>query len=97
MRANAQTYCDQIFKVLDQEKTQVRFNSEWLSKLDFETVLRLGATVTVARMLERDDFQNRYQNQVPIGLHEFFYPLMQAYDSVFLKADLELGRHGSDI
>lgn len=91
VRANAQTYCDQIFKVLDQEKTQVRFNSEWLGKLDFETVLRLGATVTVARMLERDDFQNRYQNQVPIGLHEFFYPLMQAYDSVFLKADLELG------
>lgn len=88
---NAETYCNQMFKVLDRSKTQVRFNSEWLSRLDFETVLRLGASTTVARMLERDDFQKRYQNQVPIGLHEFFYPLMQAYDSVQLRADIELG------
>lgn len=91
VRENAKTYCEQIFKVLDKEKTEVRFNSEWLSKLNFEDVIRLAATTTVARMLERDDFQNRYQNQVPIGIHEFFYPLMQAYDSVELKADIELG------
>lgn len=88
---NAKTYCQQIFKVLDQEKTEVLFNSQWLSKLNFEDILKLAATTTVARMLERDDFQNRYRNQAPIGLHEFFYPLMQAYDSVFLKADIELG------
>lgn len=88
---NAQTYCEQIFKVLDREKTEVTFNSEWLSKLSFEEVIRLAQTVTVARMLERDDFQNRYKNQMPIGLHEFFYPLMQAYDSVHIQADIELG------
>ena len=91
VKANAKTYCDQIFKVLDKEKTEVRFNSEWLSKLNFEDVIKLASTTTVARMLERDDFQNRYQNGVPIGIHEFFYPLMQAYDSVFLHADIELG------
>lgn len=88
---NAKTYCEQIFKVLDKEKTEVRFNSEWLSKLTFEDVIKLAATTTVARILERDDFQNRYQNQIPIGIHEFFYPLMQAYDSIELKADIELG------
>lgn len=88
---NAQTYCEQIFKILDKEKTEVRFNSEWLSKLTFEAVIKLAATTTVARILERDDFQNRYQNQIPIGIHEFFYPLMQAYDSIELKADIELG------
>lgn len=91
VKQNAQTYCDQIFKVLDMEKTEVRFNSEWLSKLNFEEVIRLAATTTVARMLERDDFQSRYQSQIPIGVHEFFYPLMQAYDSVAIRADLELG------
>lgn len=91
VKRNAQTYCEQIFKVLDVEKTEVRFNSEWLSKLDFEEVIRLAATTTVARMLERDDFQSRYRNQIPIGVHEFFYPLMQAYDSVVIGADLELG------
>lgn len=91
VKENAMTYCDQIFKVIDREKTIVRFNSEWLSKLCFEDVLKLGATTTVARMLERDDFQNRYRNNVPIGIHEFFYPLMQAYDSVELQADIELG------
>lgn len=91
VRENAKTYCEQIFKVLDKEKTVVRFNSEWLSKLNFEDVLRLAATTTVARMLERDDFKNRYEKGIPIGIHEFFYPLMQAYDSVELKADIELG------
>ena len=76
---------------MDLEKTEVRFNSEWLSQLNFEDVIRLASTTTVARMLERDDFQNRYQKNIPIGIHEFFYPLMQAYDSVFLHADIELG------
>lgn len=91
VKANAKTYFEQIFKVLDSEKTIVRFNSEWLSKLTFEEVIKLAATTSVARILERDDFQNRYKNQVPIGIHEFFYPLMQAYDSVEVQADIELG------
>lgn len=91
VKINAKTYCEQIFKVLDSEKTIVRFNSEWLSKLTFEEVIKLAATTSVARILERDDFQNRYNNQVPIGIHEFFYPLMQAYDSVEIQADIELG------
>ncbi|MDN4492756.1 tyrosine--tRNA ligase [Ureibacillus aquaedulcis] len=91
VKANAETYCKQIFKVLDAEKTIVRFNSEWLSKLTFEEVIKLAATTSVARIMERDDFQNRYKNQVPIGIHEFFYPLMQAYDSVEISADIELG------
>ena len=91
VRENALTYQEQIFKILDKEKTEVRFNSEWLSKLNFEEVLRLAATTTVARILERDDFQKRYQNNIAIGIHEFFYPLMQAYDSVALNADIELG------
>ena len=91
VKENALTYCEQIFKILDREKTMVRFNSEWLSKLNFEDVINLAATSTVARMLERDDFQNRYKSGVPIGIHEFFYPLMQAYDSVEIKADIELG------
>jgi tyrosyl-tRNA synthetase len=91
VKENARTYCDQIFKILDKDKTLVRFNSEWLSALTFEEVIKLAATTTVARVLERDDFQNRYKNQVPIGIHEFFYPLMQAYDSIELEADIELG------
>lgn len=91
VKENALTYCDQIFKILDKEKTTVRFNSEWLSKLKFEEVIRLAATTTVARMLERDDFRTRYNNGSPIGIHEFFYPLMQAQDSIELKADIELG------
>jgi tyrosyl-tRNA synthetase len=91
VKANAKTYFEQIFKVLDSEKTTVRFNSEWLSKLTFEEVIKLAATTSVARILERDDFQKRYKNQVPIGIHEFFYPLMQAYDSVEIQADIELG------
>ncbi len=88
---NAKTYQKQIFKVLDPEKTEVRFNSEWLSKLNFEDVVKLASTITVARMLEREDFKNRYQNNIPISVHEFFYPLMQGYDSVAIKADIELG------
>ncbi|MBT2583238.1 tyrosine--tRNA ligase [Planococcus sp. ISL-109] len=91
VKKNAETYCEQIFKVLDKTKTTVRFNSEWLSKLTFEEVLKLAASTSVARMLERDDFQQRYQNQSPIGIHEFFYPLMQAYDSVEIQADIEIG------
>lgn len=88
---NAKTYEKQIFKILDKEKTEVVFNSEWLSKLTFDSILKLAASTTVARILERDDFQNRYSNNTPIGLHEFFYPLMQAMDSVQIKADIELG------
>lgn len=88
---NAKTYEEQIFKILDRSKTELRFNSEWLSKLNFEDVIRLAGKVTVARILERDDFENRYKKNEPIGLHEFFYPLMQAYDSVQIKADIEMG------
>ena len=88
---NAQTYKEQIFKVLDPEKTEVRFNSEWLGELKFDEVVKLAATITVARMLEREDFKKRYENQQPISVHEFFYPLMQGYDSVALNADIELG------
>lgn len=88
---NAQTYQEQIFHILDREKTQVRYNGEWLEQLQLDEVLKLASTITVARMLERDDFEKRFRSNIPIGLHEFFYPLMQAYDSVELKADLELG------
>ncbi len=88
---NARTYTEQIFKIIDPDKTTVRFNSEWLSKLQFEEVIKLASSVTVARLLERDDFQNRFRRKEAIGLHEFFYPLMQGYDSVEIKADIELG------
>lgn len=88
---NAQTYQEQIFRILDKNRTQVRYNGEWLELLNMADVLKLASTITVSRMLERDDFQNRYTHNIPIGLHEFFYPLMQAYDSVAIKADLELG------
>lgn len=91
VQINAKTYQDQIFKVLLPEKTTVRFNSEWLSELRLQEVLELAGTTTVARILERNDFQNRYKSGAPIGLHEFFYPLMQAYDSIFIHADIELG------
>lgn len=91
IKENAQTYCEQIFKVLDKDKTKICFNSEWLSKLNFEEVIKLASTTTVARMLERDDFKKRYKNNIPIGIHEFFYPLMQAYDSIAIDADIELG------
>ncbi|MDS0524839.1 tyrosine--tRNA ligase [Clostridium sp. SHJSY1] len=88
---NARTYETQIFKILDKSKTEVKFNSKWLSKLNFEDVIMLGSKITVARMLERDDFKKRYENQIPISVHEFFYPLMQGFDSVEIKADIEIG------
>lgn len=89
--ANAETYQKQIFKILDPDKTKVTYNSHWLGSLTFQDVIELAAKTTVARILERDDFTRRYQENLPIGLHEFFYPLMQGYDSVQLKADVELG------
>lgn len=88
---NAQTYVDQAFKVLDPEKTTLRYNSEWILGLDMEGLLKLLANFTVARILERDDFHNRYTSGQSISLHEFLYPVMQAYDSVVIKADVELG------
>jgi tyrosyl-tRNA synthetase len=88
---NAETYKRQVFKILDPEKTQVRFNSEWLSKMSVMELVRLGAMQTVARMLEREDFKKRFENQQDISILEFYYPLFQAYDSVCLKADVELG------
>ena len=88
---NARTYQKQIFKILDPSKTTVKFNSEWLGKMDFRDVINLCSKCTVARILERDDFQKRYTNNQPIAVHEFFYPLMQAYDSVAIQADLEMG------
>lgn len=91
---NAQTYVDQAFKILDPEKTTLRYNSEWILDLNMEELLKLISNFTVARILERDDFHNRYTNGLPIALHEFLYPVMQAYDSVVIKADVELG--GSD-
>lgn len=89
--ANAQTYVDQAFKVLDPDKTTLRYNSEWILDLDMEALLKLLSNFTVARILERDDFHNRYTSGQPISLHEFLYPVMQAYDSVVIKADVELG------
>lgn len=91
VKANAQTYAEQLFKVLDRSKTEVRFNSEWLAPLDFAEVVELAAKTTVARMLERDDFAKRYHSGQAISVHEFFYPLMQGYDSVALQSDLETG------
>ncbi len=89
--ANAETYKKQVFKILDAEKTVVEFNSRWLGAMNFADVLRLASRYTVARMLERDDFEKRYTGNVPISVHEFLYPLAQGYDSVALKADVELG------
>ena len=88
---NAESYKKQIFKILDPEKTEVRFNSEWLGKMKFEDVIRLSAHVTVAQILARDDFSKRYADHQPISLVEFLYPLVQAYDSVMVEADVELG------
>jgi tyrosyl-tRNA synthetase len=89
--ANAESYKQQVFKILDPEKTEVRFNSEWLGGMTFEDVIRLSAHVTVAQMLARDDFSKRYAENRPISLVEFLYPLVQAYDSVMVEADVELG------
>ena len=91
---NAQTYVDQAFKILDPEKTTLRYNSEWILDLKMEDLLKLISNFTVARILERDDFHKRYTGGLPIALHEFLYPVMQAYDSVVIKADVEIG--GSD-
>jgi len=88
---NAETYKKQVFKILDPEKTKVTFNSEWLGKMSVPDFLKLGAMQTVARMLEREDFRKRYENQQDITILEFYYPLFQAYDSVYLQADVELG------
>jgi len=88
---NAVTYKEQIFKILDPDRTEVRFNSEWLSPLRIEDMVRVAAQMTVARMLERDDFRKRYEEQRPISIHEFLYPLFQGYDSVALRADVEFG------
>ncbi|NNF05564.1 MAG: tyrosine--tRNA ligase, partial [Candidatus Eisenbacteria bacterium] len=89
--ANAQTYLDQFFKVLDPDKCEVRRNGEWFGKMHFDEVMGLAARFTVARMLERDDFEKRYKAGEPISIHEFFYPIMQGYDSVVIKSDVELG------
>ncbi len=89
--ANAETYRDQVFKVLEEKKTRVVFNSHWMSKVDAAGLVRIAAQHTVARMLERDDFHKRYSEGRPIAIHEFLYPLIQGYDSVALQADVELG------
>jgi tyrosyl-tRNA synthetase len=88
---NAETYKEQIFKILDPQKTMIEFNHTWMEKMDAAALIELAAKYTVARMLERDDFKQRYQNQQSISIHEFLYPLIQGYDSVALKADIELG------
>lgn len=88
---NAKTYTEQVFRILDPDKTEVTFNSTWMGKMDAGDMIRLAATHTVARMLERDDFHKRYTGGQPIAIHEFLYPLIQGYDSVALKADMELG------
>ncbi len=89
--ANAETYKEQVFKILDAAKTEVRYNSEWLGKLGYEGTIRLASHFTVSQMIERDEFHRRFQAEQSIGLHEFLYPLMQAYDSVALESDVELG------
>jgi tyrosyl-tRNA synthetase len=91
VEAAATSYEEQVFKILDRGRTEVRWNGEWLAPMRFEDVIRLGARSTVARMLERDDFATRYRDGAPIGIHEFLYPLLQAHDSVELRADVELG------
>jgi len=88
---NAKTYFEQVFKILDKSKTEIHFNSEWLSKISLEQLIRIASKFTIARILERDDFLTRYESGIPIFFHEFFYPIMQAYDSVAIKADVELG------
>jgi len=89
--ANARTYQEQLFLILDPNRTEMVFNSSWLSKLNFADVINLASKLTVARMMEREDFYKRYQENVGIGIHEFFYPLMQGYDSIAVKADIEFG------
>lgn len=91
VKINAQTYVAQLFKIIDESKTDVLYNSDWFAEMKFPELITLCSKATVARILERDDFANRYKNQTPIAVHEFFYPLMQAYDSVVCKADIEMG------
>lgn len=90
-RKNGETYFKQVSKILDPKKIKIMYNSEWLAKMSFEDVIKLTGKYTVARILERDDFKNRFNNNIPIGIHEFLYPLMQGYDSVALHADIEIG------
>lgn len=90
-RKSAETYLEQATKILDRDKTCIAFNSEWLSKLNFEDVIKLCSKYTVARIMERDDFKNRFENGLPLSMHELLYPLMQGYDSVALNADIEIG------
>lgn len=91
IRLNAKTYERQVFRILDPKKTEIRFNSEWMDKFSSEQFIKLSSSQTVARMLERDDFKKRYKSHKPISIHEFLYPLLQGYDSVVLKSDVELG------
>ena len=90
-RKSAETYVEQASKILDKEKTKIVYNSEWLSKMTFEDVIKLAGKYTVARIMERDDFKNRFENNLPLSMHELLYPLMQGYDSVALHADIEIG------
>ena len=90
-RKSAETYLEQATKILDPEKTRIAYNSEWLSKMTFEDVIKLAGKYTVARIMERDDFKNRFENNLPLSMHELLYPLMQGYDSVALNADIEIG------
>ncbi len=91
LNENSKTYADQVFKILDKKKTKIKFNSSWFKKMKPDEFIKLSSIMTVARMLERDDFKNRYENNKPISLHEFLYPLVQGYDSYALKSDIELG------
>lgn len=90
-RKSAESYMEQAIKILDKDKTKIVFNSEWLSKMSFEDVVKLTSKYTVARIMERDDFKNRFENNLPLSMHELLYPLMQGYDSVALNADIEIG------
>ena len=90
-RKSAETYLEQATKILDKDKTKIVFNSEWLNKMTFEDVIKLASKYTVARIMERDDFKNRFENNLPLSMHELLYPLMQGYDSVALNADIEIG------
>lgn len=90
-RKSAETYLEQATRILDKDKTRIAFNSEWLSKMTFEDIIKLASRYTVARIMERDDFKNRFENNIPLSMHELLYPLMQGYDSVALHADIEIG------
>ena len=89
--ANSETYQKQFFKILDKSQTEIHYNGEWFATMDFKSILELASKFTVARILERDDFEKRFKSNTPISIHEFLYPLMQAYDSVAIKADVEIG------